>query len=59
MSLEGAADRKNITIYYSANEAHVQGGRTMIGELAYNIIDNAIKYNKDGGSVTAVSYTHL
>ena len=52
MSLEGAADRKNITIYYSANEAHVQGSRTMIGELAYNIIDNAIKYNKDGGSVT-------
>lgn len=52
MSLETAADRKNITIYYSASEVHIQGSKTMIGELAYNIIDNAIKYNKDGGSVT-------
>ncbi len=52
MSLEDAADKKNITIYYSASEVHIQGSRTMIGELAYNIIDNAIKYNEDGGSVT-------
>lgn len=52
MSLENAADKKNVTIFVSANEVHVRGSRTMLGEMAYNIIDNAIKYNKEGGSVT-------
>lgn len=52
MALENAADRKNVSIYYSGSEAHIKGSRTMISELAYNIIDNAIKYNKYGGSVT-------
>ena len=51
-ALESTADKRGITIYLSANEAHVNGSRTMLGELAYNIIDNAIKYNKYGGSVT-------
>lgn len=52
MSLEEAANKRNVTIYFSANEAHVTGSKTMLGELAYNIIDNAIKYNKEGGSIT-------
>ncbi|MDY3031701.1 MAG: ATP-binding protein [Clostridia bacterium] len=51
-SLETAAAKRDVTVYYSPNEAHIKGSRTAIGELAYNIIDNAIKYNKDGGSVT-------
>lgn len=52
MSLENAAQKKSIELFYSGNEAFIKGSRTMIGELAYNIIDNAIKYNNDGGSVT-------
>lgn len=51
MSLENSALKRNITIFYGGSEAYIKGSRTMIGELAYNIIDNAIKYNKDGGRV--------
>lgn len=51
MSLESSAQKKNVTIFYGGSDAYIKGSRTMIGELAYNIIDNAIKYNKDGGRV--------
>ena len=53
MSLESSARKKNVTIFYGGSDAYIKGSRTMIGELAYNIIDNAIKYNKDGGRVRA------
>ncbi len=49
--LEESASRRNIRIFCSRNSVCVKGSRTMLSELVYNIIDNAVKYNNDGGSV--------
>jgi two-component system phosphate regulon sensor histidine kinase PhoR len=32
--------------------ATINGVKQILDEMIYNLIDNAIKYNKDGGSVT-------
>ncbi|MGN0150814.1 MAG: sensor histidine kinase [Clostridia bacterium] len=50
--LEKAATDKNVRIFYSGEETYISGSRTLIGELMFNIIDNAIKYNRDNGTVT-------
>ena len=47
---EKAAD-KSITVTVTGEEIHVAANKQMIDELLYNLIDNAIKYNEDGGSV--------
>ena len=49
--LEESASRRDIHIFCSRNSVCVKGSRTMLSELVYNIIDNAVKYNKDGGSI--------
>lgn len=51
-SLEKTASEKNIQIFYSGSETYVNGNKTLIGELMSNIIDNAVKYNKENGNVT-------
>ncbi len=51
-SLEKSAAEKNVQIFYSGSETHINGNKTLIGELMTNVIDNAIKYNKDDGTVT-------
>ena len=49
--LEPQIEKKEVQVYYSGDESVIYGTRTLIGELAYNIIDNAIKYNKQGGRI--------
>lgn len=49
--LEPQIARKEVQVYYSGEDSIIRGTRTLIGELAYNIIDNAIKYNKQGGRI--------
>ncbi len=49
--LEPQIEKKEVRVYYSGDESVVLGVRTLISELAYNIIDNAIKYNKQGGRI--------
>lgn len=51
-SLEKSAAEKNIQIFYSGSETYINGNKTLIGELMSNIIDNAVKYNKENGNVT-------
>lgn len=51
-SLEKAATDKGVGLFYSGERTVVNGSRTLIGELMFNIIDNAIKYNKPDGNVT-------
>ena len=46
-----AAAAKNVTVEVEGGSAPVQGVRRLIYEIIYNLCDNAIKYNKDGGSV--------
>lgn len=49
--LEPQIAKRDIQVYYSGDVSVISGTRTLIGELAYNIIDNAIKYNKQGGRI--------
>lgn len=54
--LKPQADVKNVTIQENALESEqdvmeITGVSQIIDEMIYNVIDNAIKYNKDGGIV--------
>lgn len=54
--LKPQADAKNVTIQENALESEqdvmeITGVSQIIDEMIYNVIDNAIKYNKDGGIV--------
>lgn len=46
------ADRRGVTLSLRGEAATVQGNPQILGELVYNLLDNAIKYNKPQGSVT-------
>lgn len=52
-ALEAAAEKKNVLITVHAEDAFVWGDETLLGEMIYNLLDNAIKYNKQGGVVEA------
>ena len=49
--LENSAAEKNVKLTVSGAGFQVQGVRRMLHEVAYNLCDNAIKYNLPGGSV--------
>ena len=46
------ADRRNITVELLGVNTVITGVRQLAYELIYNLCDNAIRYNKDGGKVT-------
>ena len=50
--LDGAAKQKNVALRVEGEPAVVQGVRRLLYETVYNLCDNAIQYNVDGGSVT-------
>lgn len=50
-SLEASAQEKNIHLNLEGN-AHMQGMKSLLYEILYNLIDNGIKYNIPGGDVT-------
>ncbi len=50
--LSEAAAIKNVTLAVTGSAVTVQGIPRLMHEIVYNLIDNAIKYNHDGGSVT-------
>ncbi len=50
--LEKAAKERNVQIFFSRQPIFVKGNSTLIGELVYNLLDNAIKYNKENGKIT-------
>ena len=45
------ARRAYVTLQYDARPATVRGSRDLLGELATNLCDNAIRYNQPGGHV--------
>lgn len=51
-SLAPAAEAHNVTVSVTGEEATVPGVRRLISEVFTNLCDNAIKYNRDGGSVS-------
>ena len=50
--LQLPADQKKVTLHAEGDNAAVNGVPRMLEEAIYNLADNAIKYNKEGGSVT-------
>lgn len=51
--LKLAAESRNVTVAVSGN-AQIIGVKSVLDEMMYNLCDNAIKYNKTGGSVEVV-----
>ncbi|MBQ7098071.1 MAG: PAS domain-containing protein [Clostridia bacterium] len=52
--LKMVADKRGITVRLIGEHVKVQGVRKILDEMVYNLCDNAIKYNKEGGSVEVV-----
>ena len=50
------AEKHNVTIRLSGAECYITGNKQMIEELLYNLCDNAIRYNNEGGSVSVEVY---
>lgn len=50
-SLQDAAKAKNISLSVSGEMISIQSVRRLITESLFNLCDNAIKYNVDGGTV--------
>ena len=50
--LVAVADKKNISIIQEDGEARLTGSDTLVYRAIYNLIENAIKYNKEGGTVS-------
>ena len=46
------AKEKEVSIHIVGEEGFVQGVPTMLEEMLYNLCDNGIKYNEEGGRVT-------
>lgn len=49
--LQPVADEKNIRIQTQADEICVQGNRAMLTRAVINLVDNAIRYGREGGYV--------
>lgn len=50
-NLRTAAEQKNVRITVSGESVSMVGVRRLLYEVIYNLCDNAIKYNVDGGRV--------
>ena len=50
-TLSPEAARRNITISAETEPLKVSGIRQILMEMIYNLCDNAVKYNRDGGTV--------
>lgn len=49
--LKDSAEKQNITLSVEGDDVKVIGVSRLICEIIYNLCDNAIKYNRKGGSV--------
>lgn len=46
-----SAQKHGVVISVTGEKCYINGGRQMIEELLYNLCDNAIRYNNEGGRV--------
>ncbi len=49
--LEYSAKQRGVSFRFSGGQSFVFGDRRMLGELIYNLCDNAVRYNRPGGQV--------
>lgn len=57
VDLEPLAQEKNITLINECNAVTLFGSDILIYRLVYNLVENAIKYNRINGSVTVKAFT--
>lgn len=50
--IEPQAIAKHVTIHVDAEPLYVYGNSSLLSELVMNCVDNAVKYNREGGTVT-------
>lgn len=50
--LQFSAEKHKVSITLEGEVCYVAGNRQMLDELLFNLCDNAIRYNNEGGSVT-------
>lgn len=51
-ALADTAGKRNIALKYDLKDAYLNANTRLIYEIIYNLVDNAIRYNKENGSVT-------
>lgn len=50
--LKKKSEEKSVKVSFEcSNEKEIKGNPTLLSELVYNIVENAIRYNKENGSV--------
>lgn len=52
--LENEAAKKSIALHLIGGSARIRGVRKILEEMLYNLCDNAIKYNNEGGTVDII-----
>ena len=59
--LTQVADERQVTLLQTPGEAEVTGSDPLLYRAVYNLVENAIKYNRPGGSVTVgvLSLIHI
>lgn len=50
-ALSVKAQKKNVAVHVNGEECKVKGTKSLIEELVYNLVENAIKYNVENGTV--------
>ena len=51
-NLQNVAERQNVTFTLSGEHVTINGVWQILNEMVYNLCDNAIKYNRPGGTVS-------
>ena len=49
--IQDSADKRKIAVTVGGEHAAINGVRRLLYEVVYNLCDNAVKYNRDGGSI--------
>ncbi len=55
-TLAESAEKHHVTVDYDLQDAHITANVRLVYEIIYNLIDNAIRYNKENGVVTVKTF---
>lgn len=50
--LQSSAQRKNVELSLTGEHCHIMTKKTIFEEMIYNLCDNGIKYNREGGKLS-------
>ena len=56
-TLTDSAEKHHVTVAYDLQNAPINGNVRLVYEIMYNLVDNAIRYNKENGTVTVKTNT--